>query len=1297
MTMDREPSSFDAFFPRRLVRLLDAAAAAPNEASQRGAVLFADISGYTRLAEQLLAGTDEGLGDLTALLNEAFGRYVATVSAYGGEIVHFAGDSLLAYWVDDADGEADSVELARTCAAELVRATEHSHAASTRPHLHCGVGAGDLWAARIGGEDGCWHVVFGGEAVREATTEGAVARRDEIRVGPRASGRVARPGRGEAREPHVRRGHAATEAAERGDEVPPSLPASSLVPRVVLERGASGVHEIGELRQVTAVFARFPGFDETRPDALARMHRLAGEAHRAVSSFSGSPGRWLIDDKGLVFLVTFGVPYNSHADDPLRAVQAALALTEAAWPDGVRCAVGVASGRAFCGTLGGLSRREYVTVGPAMYVAARLMEAGGELRYSGRPPLAGGAERLRFDPAPPLAAKGFTEPIATFFVRRRGGSEPGAMPAVGRGRELAALGEILARARTGQAAVALVQGEAGMGKSCLVAELVEQARPSPGLVALVGRCDSVEYNPTLLPWRGIFRSLLGAGVADDPEGVVGALAAWLRGHPDLEPFGPLLNAVLRTGMPETEATLHLKGPPRADAMLRVMVDFLSAAAPAARLVVLEDCHWMDADSWRLAQAVSRLPGTFIVLTGRPTALPREAAWLREHPGFRETVLQPLGLEDIEQVVRRQLRARSVGSHLVAEVQRRAAGHPLMAIEYLLSLVESSRVTERDGHCTLRGGGAVLESGPPPSMQSLLTSRIDHLDPQAQLVLKVASAIGQTFSSAILGRVSAGPLDAHTLERLVDRQLIEPLPEADTFAFRHSLIREVAYGLMPVSQRRALHTALAQVLEEDGPKSDRALLAHHYYHANDHERTVRHADAAATDALRAGAYREAAYFLDLCLQLGPRYPGWSEPPTVARWHRQLADAHHGLGGLAARRRHAALALKAAGCEPDPSPAAKALAVAAGLAREVASRAGPPLRPRLPPPPGVAALGPDVAKAYRHMVELAYFDNDALGMVWAALSAINAAKRGTPTADLSLAYAQLGGAMGLAGAHPLATRFVQSAIRAAQQADAPHAEGYAHMCNALYQVGLGRWVEARVSVERCQELGKRTRDQVTWGYAEVVLFWTHYYRDEVTEARRSAQRLRLEADRTHHAQHAAWGLRCEALLDVRSGENARAVELLQEARSLLSDTRDANELIMVHGALGLAHLRLDGRNAAIESATLVLQLGGGALRPTNHATLTGLIAAVEVVFELWQREPREPAWRDLTKRGIDALQRYASVFPIAGPSFRYWRGRLRSGTGRVKAAAEDWRRGRALARDLGMVVEERQLDGVVAVGS
>src|SRR5688572_16156533 len=155
----------DGFVPTSLLQRL----AGAESAAFRGAVLFVDISGYTAFAESLCAKGPEGVEHLGRILDRSLRDYVRAIRDAGGEIAAFAGDAFLAYWPGD-DG-ATSVAVARaTAAATALHALAGlpelmPHA--PRPSLHIGLGAGDIWAARLGGPEH-WHVLLAGLAVRQA-------------------------------------------------------------------------------------------------------------------------------------------------------------------------------------------------------------------------------------------------------------------------------------------------------------------------------------------------------------------------------------------------------------------------------------------------------------------------------------------------------------------------------------------------------------------------------------------------------------------------------------------------------------------------------------------------------------------------------------------------------------------------------------------------------------------------------------------------------------------------------------------------------------------------------------------------------------------------------------------------------------------------------------------------------------------------------------------------------------------------------------------------------------------------
>ena len=162
--------TLQTFVPPALDRALARRGEGAAATSFVGAALFADITDYTDFAERLCQQGSEGIERLGLFLDRAFRRYVACVHETGGEVACFAGDALLAYWRAESDGTARAVANAENCArllhnASLVDAPEES----TPRTLHIGIGAGSLWAARLGGVDNRWHLVLAGAAVRAAS------------------------------------------------------------------------------------------------------------------------------------------------------------------------------------------------------------------------------------------------------------------------------------------------------------------------------------------------------------------------------------------------------------------------------------------------------------------------------------------------------------------------------------------------------------------------------------------------------------------------------------------------------------------------------------------------------------------------------------------------------------------------------------------------------------------------------------------------------------------------------------------------------------------------------------------------------------------------------------------------------------------------------------------------------------------------------------------------------------------------------------------------------------------------
>jgi predicted ATPase len=277
---------------------------------------------------------------------------------------------------------------------------------------------------------------------------------------------------------------------------------------------------------------------------------------------------------------------------------------------------------------------------------------------------------------PAVKVKGHADPVAVYRPSGRAVARPGPAwrdpvgPLVGRTAERKRLAEqlrMLVQARNGdpgQASVVVLEGEAGIGKSRLVAELVEQARAA-GVRVLAGAGDAIERNTPFSAWREIFVRLPAIDAAGDTEGRRRAVLGLLGPDPETRELAPLLSAVLPLDWPETARTAELSPQGRADHTRSLLVRLLQAAIGGTPTVlVLEDAHWLDSASSALALAVCRsLTPVLLVLATRPPdeqgVLVDDLGWaayrrLLQAPGTTRLILDGLSPEDVEALVCRRL-------------------------------------------------------------------------------------------------------------------------------------------------------------------------------------------------------------------------------------------------------------------------------------------------------------------------------------------------------------------------------------------------------------------------------------------------------------------------------------------------------------------------------------------------------------------------------------------------------------------------------------------------------------------
>ena len=866
----------------------------PSTEPGEAAVLFIDISGFTPLTERLGRRGAAGAEEMGRLLADYFGIFVDTTSAHGGQIVDFAGDALFAIWRDDP--LPDCCRRAAACALALQALVGAIPPGALHLSIKASIGAGEVTVMHVGG-DGFRNCLVAGPAFSQATRAEHLSEPDDVVLSPQAAAHIA----GDLRP--LADGH--SRLLSLSDPLPlrpivaPALPVDAeaalreYLPEAVLSRIAAGqVAWLSEFRRVTTVFVNVIGLNYDSPSVGGRINDVAVAIREVVRRFEGGVQQFLVDDKGTVLLIAFGLPPRAHEDDPARGVQAAMEIEEALSGLGLRSAIGITTAKIFCGPIGGQVRQQYTVVGDRVNLAARLMQLALDDVLCD----AATAHHLSeddYEALPAAKVKGKAAPVAVFRPYGVGHKALGSSrtPLLGRTAELAGLRDRLtALEASGEGAVVLIEGEAGIGKSRLVEALAVEA-DLLGVETLLGAARAIEQASPWFAWRAVLHEVLGlTHVPANPGARRRHLLRRLRSEPDWFELAPLLNPLLGADLRESEATASMAGRRRSSRTLDLAIHLLTAAASAApTLLIVEDAHWLDSVSWGLLQRVVRdVPGLLVVVASRPMVGATAVEYDRLRAATTEhLVLDAMAPTDTLALVCAKLGISALPRQVAHLITSRAEGHPFFSVELAWSLRDTG-ILEIDGDRARLAPSADLDAlDLPDTVQGVIISRIDGLTPRQQLLLKVASVVGRVFRfEAVSAAYPTAADDDELLAMLqtlsqLDLTRVETPPPDLSHLFKHIITRDVTYDAMSYAQRRQLHGSIAAWYERrfaDDLEPWVPVLAHHW------------AQAAGDRADDAHALRKAAQYLEQSGEIAMKSGAFKE---AADFLRRAFDAHRSL--------------------------------------------------------------------------------------------------------------------------------------------------------------------------------------------------------------------------------------------------------------------------------------------------------------------------------------------------------------------------------------------------------------------
>lgn len=873
-----------------------------------GTAVFADISGFTPLTEGLsrLMGPRRGAEELSRQLNVVYDALIAQVDHYHGSVISFAGDAITC-WFDDADGQA--VARAVTCAL-MMQATMLTFTAVPLPD-----GRTISLAMKTAVATGSARRFLVGDPQQQLLDSLAGRTIDRLNIGEK----LAQPGEILADTATMMAlGTRVTATAWRSDPdsgaryaligdlqpmaapqpwgaLPADLPLAVVRPwllTAVYEREQQGSGEfLTDLRPTVALFLRFAGFDyQNDAQVEQKLNQFMSQVQTILTQYGGTLLQLTIGDKGSYLYASFGAPL-AYEDDLFRAASAALDLHQLSQRLQLPpIQIGLSRGVMRAGAYGGTTRRTYGVLGDDVNLAARLMQLAkpGETLVSES--VHEGLHRhfyLRAEGA--VKIKGKQGLLSVFVLLRRKRPQTGfflqdsyAIPMIGRQQALALVTLRLDEAVVGQGRVVGITAEAGMGKSRLLVEALQVAN-GRRLPIYSGECQSYGTNIPYLMWLPIFYQFFGLEPAAPQNEQIAHLENQITQlAPDRVAALPLLADVMGLAVAENSFTQALEPQSRystLEALLLACIQRKAEMAGArgeALVFLIEDLHWIDPISHDLLESVARraanLPIFILIAYRPPDRVYLQKPRLEALSFFTRIELNELANEEVERLIGAKVKQQfgvqlGKGSPFISQIVERAQGNPFY-VEELVNFLADRQVDLQDAQ-------AMGEVALPNSLHSLILSRVDRLDEEQKLTLKVASIIGRIFSFdwlvgyyPQLGAPQVVRQNLAELARLDLTPVDQPEPEL-AYMFKHIVTQEVTYESLPFATRAALHEQLADFVERLPGERPLNLLAFHYERSENVGKKRHYLHKAGEAAVARFANREAIDYFAKLLALLPQ--------------------------------------------------------------------------------------------------------------------------------------------------------------------------------------------------------------------------------------------------------------------------------------------------------------------------------------------------------------------------------------------------------------------------------------------
>lgn len=1295
----------------------------------KGAALFADISGFTSYSFnlELELGTQLSTEELTAQLNQVYEALINPVHDYGGSVISFGGDAILCWFDGDNGRAATACALEMQAQMSLMEKGLKGEADQSTLGIKIAITSGRARRFLVGQPRIQRMEVLAGEIITRLAAAEKQLKSGEVVVGSEVMAwfgpeAIVNEWRKDENNEYF--------AVVEGINVPvekkpwPEPPeidldkVSEWLLQPVFHQLVSGEAEfLAELRSAVAIFIKFDGIDFESDDySEKKLDAYIGWVQRILAKYQGHVLQVTVGDKGSYLNAAFGA-LMTHEDEVDRALAAVMVLKsppkELNYIKNIQ--IGVTRGNVRVGPYGAPSRQTYGVHGNEVNIAAKIMsQASPNQILTSRRIMVEASKRFEFKEKQAIFIKGIDEPFPMFELVSEvpewatdvlGRS---VYPIIARSKERDILDKGLRRLQDGFGSMVLIEGEAGMGKTRLVEYLLQQKMPSE-VITLIGNADEIGQSSIYNAWRPIFNQLLNP----TREPSVGRKESFEERRKsvyeklnemdsELVQSVSLLNAVLPFDFPENELTMQMTGEVRANNIQALLVKLLSITANKnPLLLVIDDAHWMDSASWALVQLVNREvnPLLFIILQ-RPfrDVPPLEYSNLHDNPKIEYLQLNILSKDEVETFTKQRLGVNRIPPEVVNFVYDRAEGNPLFSEELIIALRDRGHIAIVGDECKVISDLRELELlDSLETIQAIIRSRIDQLNPREQEILKISGIIGRVFNYRILYDIS--PFDKtepvylqeylDNLESLDLIQLESPEPNL-AYKFKHHLTWEVAYNSMLFSQRREYHFKTAEWYEknyfEDLPEVY-PLLAYHWGHTDYGEKAIEFLVKAGEQAVRNFANREAVTFYSQAINRANKDRLDINEEYLAQWELILGEAFVNLGEHQEGREHLERGLDLLGQPIPKGTLRQGINVFVQIMLQLRNRIWQ--RRYL----GGQSKNRDTllaaSRASEKLAEVYFIMNETMLALFTAFRTLNLAEAAGSSSELARGYATLGALVGFVPLHNIAINYLNRARETVDRLDDMIARTWVYLVLGFYYAGVGNWQEATNLQNQVVEISKRIGDQRREEDGLGNLFALNYFQGNFRQGFEYAERM-VEVSRRRSSDFSlAYGLQGKGFISLHMGQFDNAMNSLNELLSMIekenSKVTDESLKLESYGLLSQIHLRLGNIKPALEMAEKSIELSTNAT-PSNYSAFSGYAGPALVYLSLFETAQESSDYRKDAWKACKLLRKYARVFPIGESRAWLYAGWYHWLTGNHSKAHKAWKSSLASARRLSMLYDE-----------